>query len=100
MSDLVYFNEPGYEGEIGTSEGEACNEAYSNIVRYKNIQFAMIEAIKNPYFGFEKVILKHFYMKRKVILKEVRGWMERAKTSKASYSSYLVDHNSILSDKF
>lgn len=28
MSEEVYFNEPGYEHEIGTPEGEAKNNAY------------------------------------------------------------------------
>jgi ubiquitin-protein ligase len=31
MSDDVYYNEPGYEGEAGTVEGDRKNEAYSNI---------------------------------------------------------------------
>lgn len=43
MSEEVYFNEPGYEGEAGTEEGEKRNEGYSNIVRLNNIRFAMIE---------------------------------------------------------
>lgn len=43
MSEDVYFNEPGFEGEAGTPEGDAKNEAYSNIVRYGNVMFAMIE---------------------------------------------------------
>lgn len=43
MSNEVYFNEPGYEHEAGTSEGERKNEGYANIVRYCNIKFAMIE---------------------------------------------------------
>ena len=43
MSEEVYFNETGFEGEAGTEEGERKNEAYSNIVRYGNIKFAMIE---------------------------------------------------------
>lgn len=43
MSEDVYFNEPGFEGEANTAEGEAKNEAYSNIVKYGNIQFAIIE---------------------------------------------------------
>jgi hypothetical protein len=37
MSELIYFNEPGFEGEQGTEEGERKNEGYSNIVRYCNI---------------------------------------------------------------
>lgn len=48
MSEDIYFNEPGFEGEAGSEEGNAKNEAYSNIVRYSNIKFAMIENIRNP----------------------------------------------------
>ncbi len=43
MSEEVYFNEPGFEGEAGTEEGDRKNEAYSNIVRIANIKYAMID---------------------------------------------------------
>lgn len=43
MSEEVYFNEPGFEHELGTEEGERKNEGYSNIVRYCNIRYAMID---------------------------------------------------------
>lgn len=64
MSEEVYFNEPGFEGEQGTTEGEKKNEAYSNIVRYCNIKFAMIDNMRNPPKGFEHVIRRHFYLKQ------------------------------------
>ncbi len=65
MSEDVYFNEPGFDGEQGTEEGEKKNEAYSNIVRLGNVKYAMIEQIKNPPKGFEDVIQRHFYAKKK-----------------------------------
>ncbi len=68
MSELVYFNEPGFEGEQGTVEGEKRNEGYSNIVRYCNIKFAMTEQIRNPPRGFETVVRAHFFLKREEIL--------------------------------
>ena len=46
MSEFVYFNEPGYESKLGTSEGDQLNEGYSNIVRYNNIRVCMINMIK------------------------------------------------------
>jgi hypothetical protein len=42
MSEEVYFNEPGFEGEAGTDMGEKKNQGYSNIVKYANIKYAMI----------------------------------------------------------
>ena len=100
MSDLVYFNEPSCESEMGTARGEAKNEAYSNIVRYANIKFAMIEQIKKPSPGFEEVIRRHFYLKKDQILKEVQGWIERSKKLTATYESYSLDHNYTMANKF
>ncbi len=42
MSEEVYFNEPGFEQEAGTPDGERRNEGYSNIVRYGNVKYAML----------------------------------------------------------
>ena len=63
MSEEVYFNEPGFENERNTPEGEKKNEGYSNIVRYANVKYAMVEQIKNPSKGFESAIKRHFYIK-------------------------------------
>lgn len=87
MSEEVYYNEPGYEHEAGTAEGEAKNEAYSNIVRYCNIQFAMIGQMTNPSKGFEKAIRTHFFLKRDEIMEEVKEWLVFADENKADYAS-------------
>lgn len=94
MAEEVYFNEPGFEQEQGTVEGEKLNEAYSNIVRYGNIKFAMIEHLKNPPKGFETVIRRHFYLKKDEILEECRKWLKFAEKREASYSGLISDHNS------
>ena len=93
MSDDVYFNEPGFEGEAGTVEGEKKNEAYSNIVRYCNIKYAMIDAIKNPTKGFETIIRRHFYLKKDEILEECNKWLKYASVREASYTGLINDHN-------
>ena len=100
MSDLVYYNEPSCESEMGTPSGEAKNEAYSNIVRYANVKFAMIEQIRKPSKGFEEVIKRHFYLKKDQILKEVQTWIERGKTAQAKYTSFSYDHNPNWANKF
>ena len=41
VSEYVYFNEPGYENTINTVQGQEANNAYSNIVKYGNIKYAM-----------------------------------------------------------
>ena len=86
MTEDIYFNEPGLEVHAGTPHGELENEGYSNVVRYCNIKYAMIEQIRRPSKGFEEVIKRHFYFKKDEILKEAKQWIELAKTKNASYS--------------
>lgn len=93
MSEEVYFNEPGFENEIGTEEGEKKNEGYCNIVRYGNIKFAMLEQLKNPPKGFETVIRRHFYLKKDEILEECKKWIKYAEVRPASYNGLVTDHN-------
>lgn len=94
MSNEVYFNEPGYEHEMNTPEGEKKNNGYANIVKYCNVKFAIIEAIKNPPKGFEKAIRRTFYLKKQMILDEVKEWCEEAKDdSTAAYTGLVYDHN-------
>ena len=57
MNEDVFFNEPGYEKEKNTAHGKKFNQAYSNIVKYANIKYAMIDMIKNPGI-FEPIIKK------------------------------------------
>ena len=100
MSEEVYFNEPGYEGEAGTEEGEKKNEGYSNIVRLNNIKYAMIKQIKSPVIGFEEVTRRHFFIKRHVILKECTKWVKYGEVRQATYSGLVSDHNNKYASKF
>ena len=93
MSEDVYFNEPGFENEAGTVEGEKKNEGYSNIVRYANVKFAMLGQLKSPPRGFESVVKRHFYVKRFEIVKEVNHWLELAGSHEAAYTGLIHDHN-------
>ena len=100
MSEEVYFNEPGFENEQGTTEGEKKNEAYSNIVRYCNLKFAMLENIKNPPNGFETVIRRHFYLKQHEIMDQCKKWQLYAEKRLANYVGLVNDHNSQWSAEF
>mmetsp|Transcript_19576 Transcript_19576/g.30138 ORF Transcript_19576/g.30138 Transcript_19576/m.30138 type:complete len:99 (+) Transcript_19576:14000-14296(+) len=93
MSEDVYFNEPGFENEAGTVEGEKKNEGYSNIVRFANVKFAMLGQLKNPAKGLESVIKRHFYVKKEEVLKEVNRWVELAQKNEAMYTGLVHDHN-------
>jgi ubiquitin-activating enzyme E1 len=100
MSEEVYFNEPGYEGEAGTEEGEKKNEGYSNIVRLNNVKHAMIKQIKTPVVGFEDITRRHFYIKRHVVLKECGKWVKFGEARQCSYVGLVSDHNHKYASRF
>jgi hypothetical protein len=92
MSEYVYFNEPGYEGQMGSPEGNKANIGYSNIVRVQNILHAMIDQIDNPPKEFENVIYQNFSLKKKIILEEIDEWIINAKAP-ADYGGLVKCHN-------
>ena len=103
MIDEPYYNEPGYEREQGTEQGERKNLAYSNVVRYGNVKYAMLGQLQDPPLGFETVIRRHFFLKRESIILTTERWMfESNKTDgiKADYSGLVMDHNPTIVAKF
>lgn len=68
MSNEVYYNEPGFEHEMGTPQGDKNNNGYSNIVRYGTLKYAILEQIRNPAQGFEEIIRMNFFLKKETIL--------------------------------
>ncbi|EGR33396.1 ubiquitin-like modifier activating enzyme 6, putative, partial [Ichthyophthirius multifiliis] len=100
MTEDVYFNEPGFEGQAGSDEGEKKNRAYQNIVKYCNIKFAMIDQILNPPKGFEDVIQRHFYIKKNEILSEVNQWIAQAESNDVNYTGLVYGHNTLWCQEF
>jgi ubiquitin-protein ligase len=100
MSEEVYFNEPGFENEAGTVDGEKRNEGYMNIVRYGNVKYAMLGQIKKPSKGFESAILRHFYVKKAEILTDVHKWVERADKVDSLFTGLVSDHNHNIAKDF
>ena len=73
-----YFNEPSYEKQMGTPDGDARNAAYNAEVQKNNIKFGMLAQLKNPHPHFEEVIVNHFFMKKRSIMAECRQWVKDA----------------------
>lgn len=88
MSNEVYFNEPGHEHELGTPYGEQLNRGYSNIVRYANAKFAILEQLRNPAKGFEDAIKASFFLKKDRILADIKKWIEEEKSLGPKASNY------------
>ena len=100
MSNEVYFNEPGYEGEAGTDKGEKKNTGYSNIIRYTTAKFAILEHLKTPTKGFEQAIHRTFFVKKQFIIDEIDEWIKEAEKQPALYEGLVNDHNYSWGQKF
>ena len=50
-----YFNEPGYERQMGTPEGDSQNAAYNAEVQKNTMKFAMIAQLKDADPAFKQV---------------------------------------------
>jgi ubiquitin-protein ligase len=99
MSNEVYFNEPGYEHEMNTHQGDLYNRGYSNIVRWGNLKYAILEQLRKPEKGFEDIIRRNFFLKKDMILAEIDQWIEAGK-EEASYQGLVHSHNYNICNKF
>ena len=50
-----YFNEPGYERNMGTAQGNALSASYNDVIKIATVRWAMVDQIENPKVGFEQV---------------------------------------------
>lgn len=69
-----FFNEPGYERNRGTSEGDRQSRQYNEVIREATVKHAMISHLKRPAAEFKGPILEHFRMRRGAVVDQVKGW--------------------------
>jgi baculoviral IAP repeat-containing protein 6 len=77
-----YFNEPGWESNLNTEIGNKKSKQYNNNIYPKTIEYAMIDMIKNPIYGFEEIIKNHFKYKKNEILEKIKQLMTDIDLSK------------------
>ena len=83
-----YFNEPGYESEMHSEHGKQQNRSYNENIRYQNMQWAILDQIKNPSPGFEDAIKTHFLLKKDKVLEECSKWVDECfDKNKSNYKS-------------
>ena len=73
-----YFNEPGYEQQMGTATGAQRSKSYSAEVRENTLRWAMLNQLRHPPNGFEKVVKAHFYLRRELVRAQLDGWEAEA----------------------
>ena len=85
MNSTPYFNELGRETYRSDTDKLSIN--YNREIRYHCMKWAMLDVLRNPIKGFERVILKHFAIKASYIKKLCMQWIDDApKSSKFSAS--------------
>eukprot|EP01132_Coremiostelium_polycephalum_P001414 gene1414-1783_t len=84
-----FFNEPGYESQIGTAQGKNSSMSYNQNIRIATIEWAMVDMIKNPPPYFKDVIHAHFYYQQQKIKKQCDKWLEECKSQNDSYLKLL-----------
>jgi hypothetical protein len=48
MVDEPYYNEPSYEAQRFTKEGDEASAAYNEQLQYNTIRWAMLDALRTP----------------------------------------------------
>ena len=98
MTKDIIQSEPGM-GHLHTQSVE--NQAYSAIVKYGNLAYAMIETLKNPPTEFKEIVFKHFALKKEKILQTVQKWIsELPNLTEGLYNRIVNSHNSSVSYLF
>ena len=84
-----FFNEPGYEKNRGTPEGDRQSRQYNEVIREATVKFGMLAHLKSPAPELADPIRMHFRMRKETILEQVRGWAED-KHNSARHASHMT----------
>ena len=78
MVEAPFFNEPGFQSMLGTSEGTRVSERYNSTVREATLRHAMGDALERPSPVFRAIVDKHFRLKRADVLAQLARWSSEA----------------------
>jgi len=91
-----YFNEPGYESELGTERGGQQSRRYNETIRQYTLSHSIepfLLALTNNqpslYPEFDDVIRLHFTLKRPVISNQLRKWKNENESLQTSVNKLL-----------
>ena len=66
-----YYNEPGFEAQMGTPVGDHRAAKYAATVREHCVRWAMIDQLRNPAPEFREVVRLHFAHRRDFVLADL-----------------------------
>eukprot|EP00929_Paragymnodinium_shiwhaense_P119172 TRINITY_DN91050_c0_g1_i1.p1 TRINITY_DN91050_c0_g1~~TRINITY_DN91050_c0_g1_i1.p1 ORF type:complete len:1072 (-),score=296.13 TRINITY_DN91050_c0_g1_i1:111-3326(-) len=82
-----YFNEPGFERDIGTDVGRRRSTLYNEKVRRNCLQWAMLDQLANPKEEFRDTIREHFHLRGVRIEAMLQTWITEGRASQSVGSS-------------
>ena len=86
LVEQPYFNEPGWERQMHTTEGKTKSFNYNDLIRLENLRWAIVDKFENPPKGFEELTINHFLMKKEEIISVVNTWVDESKKYKSQMS--------------
>ncbi|DBA74342.1 hypothetical protein WJX77_011104 [Trebouxia sp. C0004] len=86
-----YFNEPNVEQMRGQTEGNKASSSYNAEIHLNNIRWGMIDQLRKPKPGFERVIKAHFSQLRHILMDQCKKWFEESADLDALYRRRLAD---------
>jgi len=69
-----YFNEPGYQSQMGTPRGQQASAGYNENIRCGTVKYAILETLQHPPPEFAAVVKAHFKQRRAHVIKTLEGW--------------------------
>ena len=76
-----YFNEPGYEHQRGSEQGQRRCREYNDGIHLHTIRLAMLSHLRSSPAGFEEVVRRHFAVLKAPITAQCAEWAARATTA-------------------
>ena len=65
LVDHPYFNEPGYDVERGTAQGDLRSARYNEGVRLQTLGVGVLSAVESPPLGMSRTVAAHFTEERR-----------------------------------
>ena len=79
-----------------TEKGKELSFNYNDNIRLRNLQWAIVDKIKNPAPGFENLIKEHFKFKKQEIIDTVEDWLTVSKKSEGEMRKLLEEFKSLV----
>jgi len=86
-----YFNEPGFERQLGTETGKRDSAKYNDKLKPHTMELAILEPLRKPPPEFRDTISHHFRLKAQEVRSLCRSWCERFSNSYLATVTSLID---------